>query len=91
MNNNMLSEKDTKAVLDILIEQLGVQEAQLAPDARLMDDLGADSLTVVEITLALEERFHLSILDEQWERVSTVGDLFELLAELLGGSALQAA
>jgi acyl carrier protein len=91
MNNNTLSEKDTKAVLNILIEQLGVQEAQLAPDARLMDDLGADSLTVVEITLALEERFNLSIPDEQWERVSTVRDLFELLAELLGGSALQAA
>ena len=90
MNNNMLSEIDTKAVLDILIEQIGVQEAQLTLDARLMDDLGADSLTVVEITLALEERFHLSIPDEQWERVSTVRDLFELLAELLGGSALQA-
>ena len=91
MNNTMLSETDTKAVLDILIEQLGVREEQLTPDARLMDDLGGDSLSAVEITLALEERFNLSIPDEQWERVSTVGDLFELLAELLGGSALQAA
>jgi len=90
MNNNVLSEKDTKAILDILIEQLGVPEEQITLDARLMDDLSADSLTVVEITLALEERFNLSIPDEQWEKVSTVGDLFELLAELLGGSTLQA-
>ena len=89
MNNNVLSEKDTKAILDILIEQLGVPEEQITLDARLMDDLNADSLTVVEITLALEERFNLSIPDEQWEKVSTVRDLFELLAELLGGSTLQ--
>ena len=91
MNNNMLSEKDAKAVIEILIEQLGVREEQLTQDARLTDDLGADSLTVVEITLAVEERFNLSIPDEQWERVSTVRDLFELLAELLGGPAQQAA
>ena len=91
MNNNMLSEKDTKAVLGILVEQLGVPEEQISPDASLMDDLGADSLTVVEITLALEERFNLSIPDEQWERVSTLRDLFELLAELLDGPARQPA
>lgn len=82
--NNLLSEKDTKAVLDILVEQLGVQEAQLTPDARLQEDLGADSLTIMEITMAVEERFNLSIPDEEWEKVSTVGDLFEALAELLG-------
>ena len=56
MNNNMLSEKDTKAVFDILVEQLGVPEEQITLDARLEEDLGGDSLTAVEITLALEER-----------------------------------
>jgi acyl carrier protein len=71
-------------VLDILVEQLGVQAAQLTPDAKLAQDLGADSLTLVEITMALEERFNLSIPDEEWEKVSTVGDLFEALAGLLG-------
>ncbi len=81
--NNFLSEKDTQAVLDSLVEQLGVQEAQLTPDARLQEDLGADSLTLVEITIALEERFNLSIPDEAWERITTVGDVFETLAELL--------
>ena len=87
--NNILSDQDTKAVLDILVEQLGVQEAQLIPEARLQEDLGADSLTLVEITLALEERFHLSIPDEEWEKVSTVGDLFEVLADLLGKPGLR--
>jgi acyl carrier protein len=84
--NNLLSDTDTKAVLDILVEQLGVPEAQLTPEARLEGDLGADSLTLVEITIALEERFNLSIPDEEWERVSTVGDVFEALVELLGKS-----
>ena len=89
--NNILSEKDTKAVFDILVEQLGVQQAQLTPDARLQEDLGADSLTLVEITIVLEERFNLSIPDEVWERVSTVADVFETLAELLGKPERRAA
>jgi acyl carrier protein len=81
--NNILSEKDTRAVLDILIEELGVEEAQLTPDARLQHDLGADSLTLVEITMVLEDRFNLSIPDEEWGKVSTVEDLFEALGDLL--------
>jgi acyl carrier protein len=82
--NNLLSEKDTKAVLDILVRELGVSEAQLVPEARLLEDLSADSLTIAEIAMALEERFNLSVSDETWEKVSTVGDVFETLAELLG-------
>ncbi len=88
---NLLSESDTKAVLDILVEQLGVQPAQLAPEARLEQDLGADSLTLVEIAIALEERFGLSIPDEEWERVATVADLFETLAERLAKPELRRA
>ena len=86
--NNLLSESDTKAVMDILVEQLGVQEAQLTPDARLKEDLGADSLTIAEITLALEERFSLVIPDDESEGISTVVDLFEALAGLLEKRAL---
>ena len=81
--NNILSDNDTKAVLDLLVEQLGVQREQLTPDARIQEDLSADSLTVIEIAMAIEERFNISIPDEQWETVSTVGDLFETLAKLL--------
>jgi acyl carrier protein len=81
--NNLLSEADTNAVLDILIEQLGVRQDQLTPDARLEEDLGADSLDKVEIIMSVDERFGISVPDELAERVSSVGDLFEMLAELL--------
>jgi acyl carrier protein len=81
--NNILSDKDSQALLDLLVEQLRVHRTQLTPDARIEEDLGADSLTVMEITMAVEERFNLSIPDEQWETVSTVGDLFDALAKLL--------
>lgn len=83
MNNIILSEKDTEAVYDILIEQTGVKRDQLTLNARIEEDLNADSLTKAEVALAVEERFNLSIPDEQWESVLTVGDLFELLAKLL--------
>ena len=81
--NDLLSEKDAKAALEILAEELGVDQKQLTSDARLKEDLGADSLTLVEINMALEDRFNLSIPDERLERVQTVGDVFELLADML--------
>jgi acyl carrier protein len=81
--NDLLSAKDTKAVVEILTEELGVDETQLTHGARLKEDLNADSLTLVEINMALEDRFNLCIQDERLERVQTVGDVFELLAELL--------
>lgn len=83
---NILPDKDTQAILDILVEQLNVQRIQLTPHANIQKDLGADSLTVIEISMALEERFHLSIPDEQWETVSTVGDLLETMAKLLASA-----
>jgi len=82
--NDLLSKTDTKAVLDILVEQLGVQETQLTPDARLQEDLGADSLDIVEITMSVDERLNISVPDEVAEKVSTVGDLLQALADLLG-------
>jgi acyl carrier protein len=81
--NDLLSEKDAKAVIEILTEELGVTEAQLTNDARLEEDLSADSLRLIEINMALEDRFHLSIPDERLEQVQTVGDVFELVAEML--------
>lgn len=80
--NNILSKKDTKDLLDILVEQLGVDLTQLTSDARIQEDLGADSLTLIEIVLAVEERFDLSVPDEEAEKVSTVEDLFETIARL---------
>ena len=81
--NELLSESQTKALLDILVEELGVQATQLTPDARLEEDLGADSLTKVEIIMNVDERFDVCVPDEMADRVATVGDLFEALAELL--------
>lgn len=81
--NDILSEKDTRAVQDILVEQLGVSLDQLTWEARLAEDLGADSLTKMEISMALEDYFHLSLPDDQVEKIWTVGDVFEALAPFL--------
>jgi acyl carrier protein len=78
--NNILSQADTNAVFDILVEQLSIDRAQLTPEARLEEDLGADSLHKVEIIMAIDEEFHIDVPDEAAERVSTVGDLLETLA-----------
>ena len=78
-----LSDKDLESLQDILIETLGVARDQLRPEADLQRDLGADSLTMIEIGMAVEERFHLSIPDERLEPVITVGDVYELAASLL--------
>ena len=82
-----LSEKDSGVIEDILADKLDVRREQLTPEARLMEDLGADSLTIVEMTMALEDQFNLAIPDERWEAVTTVGDLLEALAELLAEQA----
>ena len=81
--NNILSEKDTVAIQDIIIRQLDVQRDQLMPEARILADLGADSLDVVEISMALEELFDVTIPDEQWDKVETVGALYDELGRIL--------
>ena len=79
---NLLSENDVEVVLQILMENLDVAREQITDNAKLADDLRADSLDVVEITMAVEERLRLTVSDEQAEKVKTVGDLFELVSEL---------
>jgi len=81
--NDILSEKDSRIIEDILTHELDAQPDQLTYEARIMEDLGADSLTVIEIIMAVEDRFGLSLTDERWEKVKTVGDLYEALAETL--------
>ena len=58
----------------IIAEQLGVEVAELVPEASLLDDLGADSLDVVELTMALEEEFTIQVPDEDLENIRTVKD-----------------
>ena len=72
-----LTETEMTRVQDILIEQLHIQREQITPEARIMEDLGADSLDMVEIAMNLEEKLGLSGDDEEMEGVQTVGDLFE--------------
>ncbi len=61
-------------VKEIIIDQLGVDEADVTMEASFIDDLGADSLDIVELIMALEEEFDLEIPDEEAEKISTVGD-----------------
>ena len=81
--NYILSEKHTQAIHGILADNLEVTVDQLTPEASIQEDLGADSLTVMEIVMALEDHFSISLPDQRWERVRTVGDLFEIVAETL--------
>ncbi len=59
-------------VKHIIVEQLGVDQAEVKPEAKFVDDLGADSLDVVELVMALEEEFSLEISDEDAEKLQTV-------------------
>lgn len=58
----------------IVVEQLGVEADQVTPQSKFVEDLGADSLDVVELVMALEEEFDLEIPDEDAEKIATVGD-----------------
>jgi len=68
-------------VREIIMEQLGVGADQVTPDARFIDDLGADSLDTVELVMALEEEFSIEIPDEDAEKIATVGDAVKYLQE----------
>lgn len=61
-------------VKNLVVEQLGVSEDQVTPDASFTEDLGADSLDVVELVMAFEEEFDLQIPDEDAEKIRTVSD-----------------
>jgi len=62
-------------VAHILVDQLGVDEKEIKPTARLADDLGADDLDQVEVMLRLEDEFRIEIPDQDAEKLKTVGDL----------------
>jgi len=70
----MASEVEAK-VKEIVCEQLGVSEDEVSPDASFIEDLGADSLDIVELVMALEEEYDLEISDEEAEKIRTVGDV----------------
>ena len=61
-------------VKEIVCEQLGVSEDEVQPNASFIEDLGADSLDIVELVMAREEEYDLEISDEEAEKIRTVGD-----------------
>ena len=61
-------------VKKIVMEQLNVQEDEVKPAASFTDDLGADSLDIMELVMALEDKFQIEIADEETEKIKTVGD-----------------
>jgi acyl carrier protein len=69
-----MSEDIEKKVKEIIVSQLEVSSEQLRPDASFIDDLKADSLAVVELVLAFEQSFNLTIPEEDTEQIKTVGD-----------------
>jgi acyl carrier protein len=64
-------------IKDIIIEQLGVTADQVTPEAKFIEDLGADSLDTVELVMALEEEFGLEIPDDEAEKLQSVGDVIK--------------
>ncbi len=66
-------------VKQIIVEQLGVDEGEVTPNASFVDDLGADSLDTVELVMAFEEAFDIEIPDEDAEKIRTVKDAVEYI------------
>ena len=67
-------------VKDVIVDQLSVDEDDVTSEASFFDDLGADSLDIVELVMALEDSFGVSIPDEEAESIKTVGDAVEYIA-----------
>lgn len=76
MSNEVFSK-----VKEIIVDQLGVDEGQVKPDTSFVDDLGADSLDVVELVMALEEEFGIEIPDEDAEKIGTVKEAVNYIEE----------
>ena len=77
----MSSEEILEKVKGIIVEQLGVTDTSVTMEASFMDDLGADSLDIVELIMAIEEEFDIEIPDSDAEKVVTVGDVVDYIKE----------
>ncbi len=68
-------------VKEVIVEQLNVSPEEVKPEARFVEDLGADSLDVVEMIMALEEKFEIEIPDSEAEKIQTVQDVVNYIEE----------
>jgi len=71
-------------VKEIIVDKLGVEDSQITPEASFTNDLGADSLDIVELVMGFESTFQISIPDEDAEKIGTVGDAIKYLQEKVG-------
>ena len=81
----MAAEKSIEQkVKDIIVEQLNVKADQVTPDAKFIEDLGADSLDTVELVMAFEEEFGIEVPDEEAEKLQSVGDVIKYIEDSKG-------
>ncbi len=73
-------------VKKMIVDQLGVSESEVVPEAKFIDDLGADSLDIVELIMALEDEYSIEIPDEDAEKMETVGDAIRYIEDRLAGN-----
>jgi acyl carrier protein len=69
-------------MIDIIVEQLSVEKDKVVPQASFVDDLGADSLDLVELIMAMEEKFEIEIPDEDAEKIVTVQDAVDYVSKI---------
>lgn len=81
MKAAMSSDEVFEKVKSIIVEQLGVTDTSVTMEASFIDDLGADSLDIVELIMALEEEFDIEIPDSDAEKVVTVGDVVDYIKD----------
>ena len=74
-----MSDSIEEKVKQIIVEELGVDEAEVVPNARFIDDLGADSLDTVELVMRFEEEFGIEIPDEEAEKIQAVKDAVDYI------------
>ena len=74
-------------IRSIMAERLGVESDAVTPDANILDDLGADSLDVVELVMSLEEEFNIEVPDEEVEGMRTVSDVERYVIKAVGATA----
>ncbi|MFT4176861.1 MAG: acyl carrier protein [Luteolibacter sp.] len=80
-----MSDKSIEArVKDIIVDQLGVSADQVTPEAKFVEDLGADSLDTVELVMAFEEEFDIEVPDEEAEKLQSVGDVISFVTSHQG-------